>query len=230
MRPVADETPGISKARIAVLAVCTALTLFAVAVLIVCLPPSTHLALDRARSAELLGVGSSTAYAVSDQTIKELFLGPGTFDIEFGGGSFYGAEGTLHLVDVRRLLVWLVSIALVAALYMAFAFRSGKADEEAWRGVRLGGVLLIAVLSVLGVAAAVGFDATFGAFHSIFFPAGGFRFDPLLDRIVLLYPGTFWRTIMVQLGAIAIALGSFAVWLGGRRSRQAAATIFDERS
>lgn len=218
----------ISKARIAVLAVCTAMSLFGVALVLVCLPPSTHLALDRARSAELLGLSPTTVYEVSDQTIAELFVGPGTFDIEVGGDPFYGAEETLHLTEVHRLIRWVVSIALIAALYVAFAFRWGKADPEVWQGIRIGGFLLIAVLSLLGAAAAVGFDATFGAFHSVFFPRGGFRFDPLLDRIVVLYPPAFWQIITIQLIATAIALSITAVWIASRRIRRPA-TVQDQR-
>ena len=51
-------------------------------------------------------------------------------------------------------------------------------------------------------------------FHELFFPAGSFLFDPGTDRLVQLFPETFWVETTIAVGAVIIGLSLLLGWLG----------------
>jgi len=65
-------------------------------------------------------------------------------------------------------------------------------DDGCCEGVRDGAVLLGAGAALVGGAFLFAFDATFTAAHQLLFPAGTWTFNPATDRLVQLYPETFW--------------------------------------
>ena len=68
------------------------------------------------------------------------------------------------------------------------------------------GAMLIAV-GALGATAAftLAFDATFSYFHELFFAAGTWTFNPATDRLVQLYPESFW-VLAALLFCLALAV------------------------
>lgn len=198
--------------------VATALALLAVAVLFVLLPFVLHPLLDAAGSAALLGVTSADARRLSDLTVAELVLGPGTFAFPGpGGGPLFDASEASHLRDARALLYGFLVSAVSATALVAAALARGRRDR-AWRAVGRGGSGLAAGIVALGVVALFAFEPGFELFHRVFFPAGNWAFDPTSQPIVQLYPLPFWRYMSALVGAIAGVLGAATWWLARRRT------------
>ena len=66
---------------------------------------------------------------------------------------------------------------------------------------------MIAIGTVaLGIVGLTSFDTAFEVFHELFFPAGSFLFDPSTDRLVQLFPETFWVETTIAVGVVIIVL------------------------
>lgn len=191
--------------------------LLGVALLLLFLPVYMHAALDAAGSAETLGVSPPEAHALSDRTVAELFLGPGSFDFAGPTGErFYGGDEAAHLRDVRLVLLSFLGIVLVSSLALAGALLRHRGHTQVWRALARGGALLAGVVLALGLLAAVAFELVFEIFHRVLFPGGNWAFDPTSQRLVQLYPLPFWQLTGAALGLLAVGLG-LATWLLGRR-------------
>ena len=85
---------------------------------------------------------------------------------------------------------------------------------------------MIAVATVaLGIVGVLFFDTAFEVFHELFFPAGSFLFDPATDRLVQLFPETFWVETTIAVGVVIIVLAAGLAWFGGRRARTLEARV-----
>jgi hypothetical protein len=207
--------------RFALVALATAVTVLGGTLILLLQPFYVHAALDLSGSARLLGVSREEAHRLSDQTVRELLAGPGTFAFRVdGGAAFYDPSEAAHLRDVRGVLfAFLALTALsVAGLVVAFARAGGR--PWPWRAASLGGGALAVGLSALGVAALVAFDAGFELFHRVLFPGGNWAFDPSTQRLVQLYPVSFWQITSAALSVTAISGGLLVSWAAGRRARR----------
>ena len=95
------------------------------------------------------------------------------------------------------------SAAVGLVVLVAGARRMGH-PERAWSAIATGMRGLIVAIVVAGVVAAVAFDPLFELFHTLFFPAGSFTFDPRTDRLVQLFPFDFWSETTIVLGAVIV--------------------------
>ena len=85
---------------------------------------------------------------------------------------------------------------------------------------------MIAVATVaLGIVGVLFFDTAFEVFHELFFPAGSFLFDPSTDRLVQLFPESFWVESTIGVGIVTILLAAGLAWLGSRRARTLEASV-----
>ena len=201
----------------AVVSLAGPVVLLGLALLLLFLPVYMHAALDAAGSAEMLGLRRAEAQALSDRTVAELFLGPGTFDFAGPAGErFYGSDEAAHLRDVRLTLFAFLGIVLVSALVLtAVLLRDGR-RPYVWRALARGGALLAGSVLVVGLFALVAFELAFELFHRVLFPAGNWAFDPGSQRLVQLYGLPFWQLTGAALALLAIGLG-LATWLLARR-------------
>jgi len=175
-----------------------------------------HPVLDAAQSAAWLGTDAATAHALSDRTVSELLFGPGTFAMSGPGGTpFYDAAEVEHLRDARTLLWLLFATATLAVLGIAVALVRSDHPRPIVRAVGMGGALVAVGVVVIGLVGLVAFEPLFELFHRIFFPGGNWAFDPRTERLVQLYPMTFWQLIAALLGVVAGVLG-ILVWLVAR--------------
>jgi integral membrane protein (TIGR01906 family) len=176
-----------------------------------------HAALDAAGSAERLGVSTAQAHALSDRSVEELVLGPGTFAIAAPDGTpFYDASERSHLADARTLLgIFLIAGGLGIVYVGAMLARGAAGRPAVWRVVARAGLATAGVVLVLGVVSVVAFDSLFTIFHQVFFPAGNWSFDPGSQRLVQLYPFGFWQIAAAALG-VAVLLLALGAWLLGR--------------
>jgi integral membrane protein (TIGR01906 family) len=138
-------------------------------------------------------------------------LGPGTdllVDSRLPDGSVaFGPVEIRHMGDVRGLVracfvLW--AISLLAAVAASFRLRRSDRAAAACRGLRLGSIITIAAMAVVGAAMLVNFEALFDGFHEIFFEPGTWTFadDETLRR---LYPDAFWGIAAGLLALLALA-------------------------
>jgi uncharacterized membrane protein len=110
------------------------------------------------------------------------------------------------MADVRAVFR-AAEIAAALGLVVA-AFRVWRARREG-RGMRLvrdAALVAVAVVAVIGVAAAFAFDSLFLLFHEVFFPQGNFLFDPTSSNLLRLYPDWYWQGITAGVAVSFIAL------------------------
>lgn len=193
----------------------TAITILAVALLLLFTPLWTHFAIGSSGGGTFLAT-PDMANQVSDKTIRELFFGPGTFSYSTAPGPVvFSAEEAAHLRDVRVVLFAFLGLASLSAASIAFAlFRHGK-EAATWRGIRHGAVSLAILLAVLGVIGVLAFGLAFELFHRLLFPGGNWAFPPD-SNLIRLYPYAFWQLSAAALGVLSFA-GAGIVWFVARR-------------
>jgi hypothetical protein len=216
--PRAISRPTIGAGARVLVAMGTALVVVAVAILPLLVPAVQHVALDAAGSAALLGLDPATTRDLSDRSVAGLVTWSG-FDFPSPEGApFYDPSEQAHLADARVLLWLLLGGAALAAAVIALAYRSANPSGRVGilRAVAAGGAATAGVTVMLGVVALAAFEPLFRLFHEVFFPGGGWAFDPASQRVVLLYPLAFWQIMAAALGLLRITFGAATWWLARR--------------
>lgn len=203
--------------RVAVF-VATILAIVAVALLPLLTPLFIHPVLEAAGSASRLGMPADVARRMSDLSVAELVLGPGTF--AFAGPTgipFYDVAERGHLADARLLLWLCLGAGIVSALIVGLSLARAGADtrRQAWRIISRAGATSAGVVIALGAVSVVAFDTLFELFHRAFFPGGNYSFDPATQHLVQLYPFAFWQLASLALAILVVLLG-LGTWLLGR--------------
>ncbi|HTS14579.1 MAG TPA: DUF1461 domain-containing protein [Candidatus Sulfotelmatobacter sp.] len=207
----------------------TALAIVAVVLLVLTTPVYMHPALDQSQSAAYLGTTPATARQLSDLTIRELYLGPGTFAFSWTSGgtvqTFYDSAEIQHLQAVHVVLFAFLALAAVGVLLLLVGgFTVGRAGWF-WRAISRGAASMAVAFVVIGAFAAVAFDHAFTLFHEIFFPGGDWSFDPTTEHLVQLYPTSFWELTAAVLVGASVGLGlvvwALARWRAKRLDAQA---------
>jgi hypothetical protein len=220
--------PAMSTLRGPLVSLATALAILGASLLLLLTPVYIHPALDAAGSAAILGMDPPVAHELSDRTVGEVLLGPGTFGVVQGCpyvripdayACFYDEAEAGHLRDVRLVLFGFLGLVAVAAVTLPLQGRAGRRETWFWRAVARGAATLAVALAVAGVFFLVAFDGAFELFHRIFFPGGNWAFDPTSQRLVQLYPIAFWQLTSAALGVLAIGGGAITWWLAERRAR-----------
>lgn len=138
-------------------------------------------------------------------------------ELRHRGAPLYTPAEITHLVDVRTVIAGLHRAALLLALLALAAlalrpraFRAGLA-----RGLRAGGLLLLAGLLGLGLAVTLAWEASFTWMHRLFFAEGTWQFarDAALIR---LFPDRFWYDTALLLVGLMALQGWVALWIGRR--------------
>lgn len=125
-------------------------------------------------------------------------------------GRFYTADELSHMTDVRRVFDG-AKILIPAGLFvMAIRLQRARSRNAAtmFRLMRDGAIAAGVAVVVVGVIAAVAFDAAFLLFHQVFFPQGNFLFDPATSNLLRLYPDWYWQGITFRIGLSFIALAA----------------------
>lgn len=195
---------SVSFAR-ALLVPATAIVILAITVLLLMTPFWMHFALTTAWAA---GGDVSYALGLSDRTVWEIFVGPGTF-------SAFAADEAAHMRDVRVVFWGFMVLAFASAGLISWQVARHPREAAVWRSISRGGMVLAVALIVIGVFAAFAFDAVFELFHRIFFPGGNFSF-PADSLLIQLYPYAFWELTAAALGVLSIG-GGLVVWYLARR-------------
>ncbi|MBI3745748.1 MAG: DUF1461 domain-containing protein [Chloroflexi bacterium] len=186
----------------------TAIVIIGASAVILLLPPVMNLGLEIGGSAAILGVSPEVAQRASEQSVRELLIGPGsfTFALTPGGPPFYGPAEAAHMQSVRVVVYGFFGLLLAGAIAIALAAR-GLSRPDALRAVRLGAAAVVVAFAAIGIGLVVAFDGLFTLFHLIVFPGGGWQFDPATQRIVQLYPTAFWEFAAGTLAGLSVTIG-----------------------
>jgi integral membrane protein (TIGR01906 family) len=154
--------------------------------------------------------GGDVAYALglSDRTVWEIFVGPGTF-------AAFAPDEAAHMRDVRVVFWGFMAVAIASIGLISWQVARHPRDSRVWRSIARGGMVTVVALVVVGVFAAVAFDAAFTLFHEIFFPGGNWAF-PADSLLIRLYPYAFWELSAAALGILGVGSG-LVVWFLARR-------------
>ncbi|HXR27153.1 MAG TPA: DUF1461 domain-containing protein [Candidatus Baltobacteraceae bacterium] len=200
----------------------TALTIVAGVLLVLTTPFYMHPALDQSQSAAYLGTAPATAHQLSDLTIHELYLGPGTFAFSWTPGGtvqpFYDAAEIQHLQAVHVVLFGFLALAVIGALLLVVGLATVRGAAWFWRAVARGAGWMGVAFVVIGAFAAVAFEQAFTLFHEIFFPGGDWSFDPATEHLVQLYPTPFWELTAAVLVGASVFIGLVVWWFARARA------------
>ncbi len=208
-----------------VVAVATAVVVVAVAILPFLTPAWVGFEQGRAQAAAWTGYAPADLQAATDAILSDLVVGPPRFDVEVAGTPVLTDRERGHMRDVRKVFMTFYLAAAIAALVLvgSFALLRGRSRAVLWRRIARAGIGIAVVTVVGGIAGIAAFDAAFQLFHELFFPQGNFLFDPRTDRLVQLFPETFWVETTVAVGGLIVLLALVLAWIGSRRSAAIAA-------
>lgn len=190
------------------------LTLFSITLLLFLLPPLVHLFLDLTDAAERLSVTNAVAHGISNALVRDLLLG-GTFEVTLNGALLLSASERSHLADVSGIFRLLIGVGAFALILLVWLYMSMR--NVFLQGLHDGALMLGASALIVGGAFALSFDATFTLFHELLFPAGTWTFNPATDRLVQLYPISFWVLVAMSFCAVLVCAALVAFLVSRRR-------------
>lgn len=168
-----------------------------------------------------------TQYGLTEAEIKDSFddvmdycLG---FADEFSAGGLpFSAEAAAHFADVRGMFV--TDIAVLAVCVLIFAvLKVLKYEPHKFSGFSpafYGAVGLGVLAVVIGVFVAVDFDATFMAFHKLFFPGKtNWVFNPELDPIIIYLPEVFFRNCAILIFSVMAIASTVIIAVDMKKSQ-----------
>jgi integral membrane protein (TIGR01906 family) len=202
--------------------VATAVAVLAIVIVPFLTPAWVSFEQGRADAAAWTGYTPSQLQAATNGILHDLVLGPPQFNVEVGGTAVLTPPERAHMRDVRDVFSGFYLLAAVSLMGLVAAWglagRSGSwTRARFWRGIRRGALGLSAGVAVAGVVALVAFDAAFELFHSLFFAAGSYDFDPRVFRLTQLFPDAFWSETTLVVGAAALVAGLALAGLATRR-------------
>ena len=178
---------------------------------------------DRAQAQAWTGWTTAELRTVTDAVLSDLILGPPAFDVALDGTPVLDVRERQHMADVRSVFAAFYVVAAGAAvlLAVAFAIKRGPRARTRALGPPVAAGAWIAVITVVGgVVGVLFFDQAFELFHTLFFPAGSYNFDPGTERLVQLFPYQFWVETTIAVGTLVVALSLLLWWFGRRACRR----------
>jgi integral membrane protein (TIGR01906 family) len=170
----------------------------------------------RAEATAWTGYTTEELRVATDAILADLVFG-GDFAVEVNGQPVLNERERGHMADVRSVFRGLWVLAIISVVVLVAASR--RADRgRTWRAIRGGAIGLSIGVVIAGVVGFFAFDQLFELFHTILFPAGSYLFDPLTDRLVQLFPFTFWFETAMVVGAVIIGVSLVVAFVAGRRA------------
>jgi integral membrane protein (TIGR01906 family) len=199
-------------------ALSTAVVVLALAVLPFLNPAWVAFEQGRSQAAAWTGFAPDDLRAASNAILFDLVIGPPGFDVAVDGVPVLSEAERGHMRDVRGAFAGFAILAGLALLWLVAARRIARAGPDFWRPVRAGAIGLLGTIVVLGVVAAVAFDAAFDLFHRLLFAGGTWSFDPATDRLVQLFPMQFWFETSIVVGLVVLSLALVAIRVAGSKA------------
>jgi integral membrane protein (TIGR01906 family) len=209
--------------RLAALAtgLAAAVVVIAIAILPFLTPGWVSFEQGRTGAAALTGYSPDELSGATKAILHDLVVGPPDFAARVAGAPVLEERERAHMRDVRGVFAGFGLLAVISAIGLVALYAGARRlghPERAWSAIATGMRGLIVGVVVAGVVAAVAFDALFELFHTLFFPAGSFTFDPRTDHLVQLFPFDFWSETTIVLGVVIVALAAVVAVVAGRRA------------
>jgi integral membrane protein (TIGR01906 family) len=181
----------------------------------------------RAQATAWTGYSETELRTATDAILGDLVVGPPDFDVGVAGEPVLNERERAHMRDVRGVFIGFFAVTILAAAVAAVVAtrRHGELRRATWRAVRGGAVGLVAGLALAGVIAVVAFAALFETFHRVFFAGGSYTFDPRTERLVQLFPFTFWQETAIAVGVVSAVLAILVAAVATRRLSRATAAV-----
>ena len=202
-------------------AVAAAIVVIALAIVPFLSPAWVAFEQGRSGAAALTGFTEPELRTAVDSILRDLVLGPPDFAVAIDGETVLAERERAHMRDVRGVFAGFALLAvasLVALVALVAGARRMGHPERAWSAIATGMRWLIVGIVVAGIGTAVAFDALFEIFHRLFFTGGSYTFDPATDRLVQLFPFSFWSETTMAVGAVVVALAAVTALVAGRRA------------
>ena len=206
-----------------VVGIAAALVIVAIAILPFLNPVWVSFEQGRAQAAAWTGFTDADLRTATDAILADLVIGPPDFDVELDGAPVLNERERGHMRDVRGVFAAFYGLAILGAVVLVAAFllaRGREARARLWRRLGLAGRVIAVATVALGIAGVMFFDTAFEVFHELFFPAGSFLFNPSTDRLVQLFPESFWVESTIGVGIVTVLLAAGLAWVGSRRARR----------
>ncbi|MCD7955577.1 MAG: TIGR01906 family membrane protein [Lachnospiraceae bacterium] len=100
-------------------------------------------------------------------------------------------EAEIHFKEVKRIFVALQILCVVSGI-VGLILLCRKLPRREYGGLKLISLLTFLVPIVLGVCAALDWEAFFVRFHELFFQNDYWLFDPITDPVILILPDMFF--------------------------------------
>jgi integral membrane protein (TIGR01906 family) len=213
-------------------ALATAVVIVAVAILPFLTPAWVDFDQGWAGAIGYTGFTHDELQTATDSILADLVVGPPDFDVTIRGVPVLNERERAHMRDVRGVFGGFAILAVLAAVGLLAAYVGARRlghPERWWSAVRDGARGLAVGVVVAGLIAFFAFDAAFELFHRLFFAGGSYSFDPATDRLVQLFPDSFWSETTMAVGVVILVLTLVVASVAGRRARGAVNRI-DPRS
>jgi integral membrane protein (TIGR01906 family) len=207
-------------------AIASAVVIAAIAIVPFLTPAWVGFEQGRSGAAQLTGFSTADLRAATDAILADLVIGPPDFDVQVGGTPVLEERERAHMRDVRGVFAGFGLLAVLAAVGLIAAYAGARRlghPERWWSAVRNGARGLVVGVVIAGIVAFFAFDAAFEIFHRLFFAGGSYTFDPGTDRLVQLFPFTFWSETTMAVGAVIVVLALLTAVVAARRSHRHAA-------
>jgi integral membrane protein (TIGR01906 family) len=129
---------------------------------------------------------------------------------ESGGKPLYNPRELKHMQDVQGIFlftrrVWHLALGLLVLIVTLSLWRKENLMELA-QGLKIGGLLVVGLVVVVGLLAVTAWQVWFVAFHQIFFTPGSWTFNPS-DTLIRLFPERFWYDAALTLSGLSLTGG-----------------------
>lgn len=199
--------------------VATAIVIVTIAIVPFLTPPWLAFEQDRAQATAWTGYTTEDLRAATDAIVADLVFGPPDFDVTVAGEPVLGERERSHMRDVRTIFIGLWALTAVALVVLvATAATAGTRRDRLYRAMSRGAATLGIGVVIVGIIAAAAFEPLFELFHRLFFAGGSYTFDPATERLVQLFPFTFWQETTIAVGVVIVVLAAMTWWLAGRRA------------
>jgi integral membrane protein (TIGR01906 family) len=208
----------------ALTAFATALVIVAVSIVPFLSPPWISFEQGRAQADLWTGFTPAEVNVATGSILSDLVFGPPSFDIEVRGQPVLNEREQSHMRDVRGVFAGFAALVVLAIAGLVVAYAGARRlghPERWWAAVRLGARGTIVGVVIGGFISFFAFDAMFEVFHRLFFAGGTYLFDPATDRLVQLFPFTFWDETTLALGGVIVVLSIVVSLVAGRHARPA---------
>ena len=128
----------------------------------------------------------------------------------------YQPRALAHLVDAKRIIKTVFSLAfllgLTAAAAACSAYRSPERQQAIRKGLIHGSFLTLVAVAVIAVLALTAWDFFFDRFHELFFAADTWRFA-FSDTLIRLFPERFWFDAAIAIGLLSSAAAIIIIFI-----------------